>query len=75
MKSADFQGELSSNGQIAVPPDIAAQVPPGEQLRVTLQWGTPEDAAWRRAGQLRFESAYAEEDSVYEQLIDDTPAR
>jgi hypothetical protein len=75
MKSADFQGELTSNGQIAVPPDIAAQVPSGEQLRVTLQWGAPEGEAWRAAGQRRFESAYSEEDSVYEHLIDDTAAR
>jgi hypothetical protein len=75
MKSADFQGELSSNGQIAVPPDIASRVPPGEHLRVTLQWGESDGESWRSAGMRRFESAYSEEDSIYEQLIDDTPAR
>jgi hypothetical protein len=75
MKSADFQGEFTSSGEIAVPPDIARQVPPGQQLRVILQWGASDDDAWRAAGKRRFEAAYSEEDSVYEHLIDDTPAR
>ena len=39
MKAADFRGELTPNGQIAVPPEIASQVPPGEQIQVVLQWG------------------------------------
>jgi hypothetical protein len=76
MKSADFQGKLTPNGQIAVPPDIAAQVPPGEQIQVVLQWGISEDeAAWRAAGRRQFEAAYAPDDSVYESLINDTSIR
>jgi len=35
----------------------------------------PEDhAAWRAAGQERFQAAYAEEDAVYESLIDEKSA-
>jgi len=76
MKTADFRGELTPNGQIAVPPEIAAQVPPGEQVQVVLQWGVSEDdAAWRAAGRRRFEAAYAADDSIYELLSDDTPTR
>lgn len=72
MKTADFRGELMPNGQIAVPPEIASQVPRGEQIQVMLQWGTPEDDdAWRMAGRRRFESAYAADDSIYELLIHD----
>jgi hypothetical protein len=33
------------------------------------------DDAWQAAGRRRFEAAYADEDSVYEQLVDDTPTR
>jgi hypothetical protein len=33
-----------------------------------------EDNAWREAGRRRFESAYAPEDSVYEELIHDFPS-
>jgi hypothetical protein len=76
MNTADFRGELTPSGQISVPPEIASQVPPGEQIQVVLQWGRSEDdAAWRAAGRRQFEAAYDAEDSVYELLIHDTPAR
>ena len=76
MKTADFRGKLTPNGQIAVPPEIAALVPPGEQVQVVLQWGiAEEDAAWRAAGRHRFEAAYAADDSIYESLIHDTSTR
>jgi hypothetical protein len=76
MKTADFRGELTPNGQIVVPPEIASQVPPGEQIQIVLQWGTSaDDAAWRAAGRRRFEAAYAADDSVYELLIHDPSTR
>ena len=76
MKTADFRGELTPNGQIVVPPEIASQVPPGEQIQIVLQWGAPaDDAAWRAAGRRRFEAAYAADDSVYELLNHDPSTR
>jgi hypothetical protein len=70
MKTADFRGEITANGQIAVPPEIASQVPPGEKVAVVLAWGVSEEEnAWSDAGRRRFGSAYASDDSVYEQLI------
>lgn len=76
MKTADFTGELTSNGQIAVPPEIASQVPPGEPIQIVLRWGVSEDdIAWRAAGRRQFEAAYSADDSVYEQLIHDPSAR
>jgi hypothetical protein len=39
MKTADFRDELTPNGQISVPPEIASRVPPGEQIQIVLQWG------------------------------------
>ena len=76
MKTADFRGELTPNGQIIVPPEIASQVPPGEQIQIVLQWGISEDdAAWRAAGRRQFEAAYADDDSIYELLIHDTSTR
>jgi hypothetical protein len=72
MKIADFRGEITPTGQISVPPEIAAQVPPGEKVEVVLAWGaSDEEGAWRAAGRRQFESAYAPDDSVYEQLIHD----
>jgi hypothetical protein len=76
MNTADFRGKLTPNGQIVVPPEIASQVPPGEQIQVVLQWGISEDdAAWRAAGRRQFEAAYADDDSIYELLIHDTSTR
>ena len=76
MKTADFNGELTPNGQIIVPPEIAAQVPRGETIQVVLHWGaSDEDAAWLSAGRRQFEAAYTDDDSVYESLIHDAPPR
>ena len=73
MKTVDFRGEIAPNGKIAVPPEIASQVPVGEKLEVVLRWDASDDQrAWREAGRSRFESAYTADDSVYEQLIHDT---
>jgi hypothetical protein len=76
MHTVDFKGKLTPDGQIPVPPDLAASVPPGEQIQVVLQWSISEDDAfWRAAGRRRFEAAYAADDSIYESLIHDPPAR
>jgi hypothetical protein len=77
MKTVDFRGELMPNGQIAVPPEIASQVPPGEEIQVVLHWGASrdDDMAWRMAGRRQFESAYASDDSIYELLVHDPSAR
>jgi hypothetical protein len=76
MKTADFSSELTPDGQIVVPPEIASQVPPGEQIQVVLQWNNSMyDVAWRALGRQQFENAYTADDSVYELLIHDTPAR
>ena len=32
MKAVEFEGTVSPNGQIAVPAEIAGQLPPGEPL-------------------------------------------
>ncbi|MBI3664992.1 MAG: hypothetical protein HY236_02005 [Acidobacteria bacterium] len=76
MKAVEFKSTVTPGGQIAVPPEVARQIPEGEQLQVVILWEISNlDAAWRAAGRQRFEAAYAPEDSVYEQLIDDAPAR
>lgn len=76
MKTADFRGELTPNGQIVVPPEVVSQVPAGEPILVILQWGpSDDDSAWRRAGRRQFESAYAADDSIYELLIHDPLTR
>ena len=76
MKMVDFKGTLSAGGQIDAPPEIASQVPQGEEVQVMLQWGpADDDRGWRIAGRARFESAYSPEDSIYEQLMHDSSTR
>ncbi len=75
MQAADFKGTLSPTGQITVPAEIAAQVPSGEAVEVVLVWGRSDDDDWRQSALQQFESAYAPEDSIYEALANDPPAR
>jgi hypothetical protein len=77
MNAVEFEGTVDPNGQIAVPAEIAEQLPPGESLHVVLQWRAPadEDGVWRAQGRQRFEAAYAPEDAIYDQLMDETPTR
>ena len=78
MKAVEFEGTVTPNGQIAVPAEIAGQLPPGEPLQIVLRWDHPaadEDGVWRTEGRQRFEAAYAPEDDVYDQLMDETPTR
>jgi hypothetical protein len=76
MKAVEFESTVAPDGHLNVPPEVANEIPAGEQVRVVVMWEASDgDAAWRDAGRSRFEAAYAPEDTVYEQLIDDSPAR
>jgi len=73
MKALEFESTVTADGQIAIPAEIARQLPLGEPIRVVVQWdgADDEDGAWRTRGRQRFETAYALEDSVYDQLMDE----
>jgi hypothetical protein len=76
MKAVEFESTVAPGGQIALPPEVANEIPPGEQLRVVVMWDAGDsDLAWRTAGRQRFEAAYSPEDAIYEQLIDDSAGR
>ena len=77
MKAVEFEGTVTPNGQIAIPAEIARQLPRRESLHVVLQWdaAADEDGFWRAQGRQRFEAAYAPEDAVYDQLMDEPPTR
>jgi len=76
MKAVEFESTVTPEGQIALPPEVAGQIPVGEHLRIVVLWDPSSlDAEWRAAGRSRLESAYCPEDAVYEQLIDDAATR
>jgi hypothetical protein len=76
MRAVEFESTVAPGGQIVLPPEIASEIPLGEQLRVMVMWDPSSlDLAWRTAGRQRFEAAYSSGDAVYEQLIDDPAIR
>jgi hypothetical protein len=76
MKAVEFESTVTPGGQIVLPPEVAKEIPLGEQLRVVVMWEASDlDSAWRTAGRQRFEAAYSPEDSVYEQLMDEPSIR
>jgi hypothetical protein len=77
MKVVEFEGRVAPDGQIEVPAEIIGQLPPGESLHVVLQWDSTveEELGWQTQGRQRFEAAYAPEDAIYEQLMDETSTR
>lgn len=69
MTTFEFQATLLSNGQIAVPSDVALQIPAGEQIHVVLSWEAPaERDSIHTLGQTLLEKSYASADSVYDSL-------
>jgi hypothetical protein len=71
MKAVEFESTIAPSGQLALPPEIANEIPAGERLHVVVMWGPSDfDLTWRDAGRRRFEAAYSPDDAVYEQLLD-----
>jgi len=69
MTTFEFKATVLSNGQIAVPSDVAAQIPAGREFQVILALEAPLGRdAFRLLGQKRFEESYAPDDSVYDSL-------
>ena len=80
MAALDFKAELTPDGRITVPPELASQVPPGETIQVVLHWGdyddgwSPEDDKdWKAAVAKTFAKAYHPDDSVYDALAENNP--
>lgn len=77
MKAVEFETTVNRHGQIALPPDVVGDIPPGGPVRVVLMWdASSTDSAWREAGRRKFEEAYCAADAVYEGLAaNDAPDR
>jgi len=75
MKAVECEGVLCEDGHISIPPEAAGQVPSGTALRLVVMWDSGEETGWAASSLSQIAGAYAPEDSVYEELIDDAPAR
>ena len=70
MKAFEFDSRLAKN-EIQIPPDLASQIPEGTEVRVILLLRTGEDETWRQQSLDSISVAYADEDAIYESLIDE----
>ena len=76
MKAVEFEGTITEAGQISLPPEVAAEIPAGEHLRVVVLWDSSgPNSAWREAGRRSFEAAYGPDDNIYERLLNDPSTR
>jgi hypothetical protein len=69
MKALEFQSRLERENQIQVPPDLARQIPEGSAVRVIVLFDSGDDENWRQLSLERFSAAYADEDAVYDELL------
>ena len=75
MKAVEFDSTLSTGAHIQVPPNVARELPPGSPVCVILLWDGDQGETWNKKTRERFGAAYAPEDSIYEKLIEEPPAR
>ncbi len=69
MKFLEFQTQIASDGTLKLPPDIAAQIPGDDPVRVVLLFGdSSEDEDWKRLTADRFLAGYWQGDDVNDTL-------
>jgi hypothetical protein len=67
MKFLEFQTRIASDGTLKLPPDIAAQIPGDDPVRVVLVLGdSSEDDDWKRLTADRFLAGYSQGDDIYD---------
>lgn len=75
MKALEFESRITDTTRIAVPNEVAQEIPAGASVRVIALLESDEDEVWRQAGIEAFAAAYADEDSVYEELLNGSSSR
>lgn len=69
MKAFEFETKLTSDQMLTLPTDLKKELPPGSPVRVILLLpDSTEELDWRRLTTEQFARAYAEADSVYDNL-------
>ena len=69
MNAVEFMTELSGSNVLAIPSDVAEQLPKSGKARIIVLTGADtEDAEWRAAAYEQFLRDDPPEDAVYESL-------
>jgi len=74
MKAFEVESRLTKN-EIQIPPDLASQIPDGSEVRVILLLRSREEETWGQQSLDSFATAYADEDAIYEGLINEPLSR
>jgi hypothetical protein len=76
MKALEFEPRLEGADRIGIPSEVAQQLPTDSHLRVIVMWGDDDgEDAWHKLAMEGLSSAYAPEDSIYEELANEPPVR
>jgi hypothetical protein len=69
MRPIQFETKLNDDRTLTVPPEAAAQLSPGQRLRVLLVVDdSDEERDWVRMATEEFFKGYAESDAIYDEL-------
>jgi hypothetical protein len=69
MAALEFKATVLSDGRIALPPEIAARIPAGEEISVILAWEPRvQPDSLHALGRKLVDESYASENSVYDSL-------
>lgn len=72
MVAHEFQTEITPDGNLRVPEELARRLPAGARVRVLILVAeSEEDRDWQRLTDEQFIKGYADGDAIYDQL----PAR
>jgi hypothetical protein len=70
MKTLEFEARLTADRTLLLPDKVAAQLAPGQTVRVVLlvDERTEEDREWAQMAAQEFLRGYAESDAIYDDL-------
>ena len=77
-KIYDFEGLLAADHSVRLPDHVARELPQGATLCVRVALASEvedEDEFWHALSAESFSAAYADEDAVYEELMNDADPR
>ena len=68
MKALEFESQVNPDKSLAVPPDIACQLPAYLAVRVILLLPEREETEWASLTEAEFLGGYGSGDSIYDNL-------
>jgi hypothetical protein len=68
MTAHEFQADVSPDGTLRLPEDVARRLQTGHTVRVLILVPDDDDRDWQRLTTEQFVTGYADGDAIYDQL-------